>query len=71
MSKRLIVNAMALAVVFGGSLSLSAQRQQEAVGTIGTVEPAKGGTCCDAAAKTCYLNLGDGIVVQQSNAYAC
>lgn len=67
MTKRLIVNALAVAVVFGGSLSLSAQRQT----TIGTTQPAKGGTCCDAAAKTCYLNLGDGIVVQQLNSYAC
>ncbi|HEX6040586.1 hypothetical protein [Longimicrobium sp.] len=68
MTKRLIVNTLALAVVFGGSLSLSAQRSAT---TIGSVEPAKGGTCCDASAKTCYLNLGDGIVVTQTNSYAC
>jgi hypothetical protein len=62
MSKRLIVNLTALLVVFGGSYSLSAQK---------STTPGTGGTCCDSPAKTCYLNLGDGIIVKQTNSYAC
>lgn len=62
MSKRLAVNLVALAVVFGGSFTLSAQK---------TTNPGTGGSCCDRASSTCYLNLGGGVVVVQSNSYAC
>lgn len=61
MSKRLIVNLVALAVVFGGSFTLSAQK---------TTNPGTGGTCCDRVGSTCYLNL-NGVVVSQSSSYAC
>lgn len=64
MSKRIIVNLAALAVVFGGSATLSATRE------LAPVAPGSG-SCCDQASTTCYLNLGDGIVVVQSGAKAC
>jgi hypothetical protein len=63
MTKRIALNLAALAVVFGGSVSLSATAEA-------AVAPG-GGSCCDQTSTTCYLNLGDGIVVQQSGARAC
>ena len=63
MKIRTVVNVAALAIVaVSAPLALKAQR---------SASPPGGGTCCDRAGSTCYLNLGDGIVVQQGGAYAC
>lgn len=63
MTKRIVLNLAALALVFGGSVSLSASSEP--------VPVRGGGSCCDQASTTCYLNLGDGLVVQQGGARAC
>jgi hypothetical protein len=34
------------------------------------VTPGVGGSCCNRSGSTCYLNL-NGVLVVQSNAYAC
>jgi hypothetical protein len=61
MTKRIVLNLAALAVVLTGGATLSAQTE---------IAPG-GGSCCNQADTTCWLNLGDGIVVSQSGARAC
>jgi hypothetical protein len=59
---RMIVNALSLAVIFGGApLALSAQAS--------AVAPGEGGSCCSSAGATCYIRLGDWLIIQEGAKY--
>lgn len=62
---RLIVNVLSLAAICGGALVLTPAKGSA------SVAPPGGGSCCNQVDSTCYLNLGDGIVVTQYNAHVC
>lgn len=60
---RMIVNALSLAVIFGGApLALTAQEE---------IAPPNdgGGSCCDQAGATCYIRMGDWLIVQEGAKY--
>jgi len=68
---RWIVNGLSLAVIFGGALLLPGRAQASVAEEEELAnEPAVGGTCCDQANATCYLNLG-GVIIRQSSARSC
>jgi hypothetical protein len=62
----LLVNVLSLAAICGGALVLT-----PASGNASIPPGGGSGSCCNQPDSTCYLNLGDGIVIIQSNAHVC
>lgn len=72
---RRTLNGLSLAVIFTAApqvLEAKAGQWGPVVAAGDTTDGgAVGGTCCSRYGSTCYLNMGNGILVVQSNAYAC
>lgn len=62
---RMIVNGLSLGVIAAGVVALSPGR-----GNAAEAAPAPGGTCCDQAGATCYLDVGGRLIIQPGAYYS-
>lgn len=68
MRKRFLLDLAALTVVCAGAFSLSAQQSAApATPSTGTETTA----CCESPGATCYMSLGDGIVISHPGYRPC
>ena len=71
MKTRLMVSVLSLVAICGGALVLTPGQGNAAAALIPPGGGGGSGSCCNQPDSTCYLNLGDGIVIVQSNAHVC
>lgn len=61
---RMVINGLALGVICAGAAALNPAQSNAAVA------PGSGGTCCDQAGATCYLQVGDNLIIQSGAYYS-
>jgi len=63
---RKVVNGLSLGVICAGAVALNPARGN----AVEVANPAPGGTCCDQSGATCYLEVGERLIIQSGAYYS-